>query len=112
MKHRASTIDRHGGHNKAGLTPALATAISALVIVIALILTVGGAIDLVSQVAAAPNFKAGLITLVLHLGLVLIGPALLVAYINFMPRERLPRALETARIGAFATRSQAEPRHR
>ena len=112
MKHRPSTIGRHRGHHKAGVTPALATAISVLMIVIALILTIGGTIDLISQVADAPNVKAGLITLVLHLGLVLIGPALLVAYINFMPRERLPRALETARIGAFATRSQAEPRHR
>ena len=112
MKHPVSTLGRHRGGHKTGHTSALATTLSILVIAIALILTVGGAVDLISQVAEATSFKAGLITLVLHLGLVLIGPALLVAYINFMPRERLPRTLETARIGAFATRSQAEPRHR
>ena len=83
---------------------------SLVVIAIALLLTVGGAVDVVSQVLTATDVKAGLITLVLHLGLVLIGPAILVAYINFMPRERLPRALETARIGPFARRSQADLR--
>lgn len=83
---------------------------SALVVAIAIILTIAGAVDVVSQVLAAPDIKAGVITLVLHLGLVLIGPALLIAYVNFMPRSHLPRILETARIGAFSTPSKAEPR--
>jgi hypothetical protein len=84
---------------------------SVVVIALALVLTAGGIIDFLGQVLSAPNLKAGLIAAVLHLGLVLMGPALLLAYINLMPRERLPRALATVRIGAFATRSQADLRH-
>jgi TRAP-type C4-dicarboxylate transport system permease small subunit len=100
------------GRDARGANASPALAVSILVISIALILTVGAAIDLINQVLAAPNLKAGLITLVLHLGMVLLGPALLLAYVNLIPRENLPRALETARIGAFATRSQADSAHR
>jgi hypothetical protein len=99
----------NAAHSRKGaLFSVFAAAMSVLVIAIAIILTIGGAADVISQVLTAPSIKASVITLVLHLGLVLIGPTVLIAYVNLMPRAHLPRILEPARIGAFSTQGKAE----
>lgn len=54
--------------------------------VLALLLTFGGVHWLLEQVTASGNFKSGVVTTVLGLGLVLIGPVLLLAVMAILPR--------------------------
>ncbi len=54
--------------------------------VLALLLTLGGVHWLHEQITASENFKASVVTAVLGLGLVIIGPVLLLAVIAILPR--------------------------
>ena len=55
-------------------------------IAIAALLTVGGVHWLAQQIDLASNFKSSVVTLILGLGLVLVGPVLLWALATLLPR--------------------------
>ena len=53
---------------------------------LAVLLTMGGVQWLGEQLGAAKNFKSGVVTTVLGMGLVVIGPVLLLALVLIFPR--------------------------
>ncbi len=55
--------------------------------ILALILTIGGAEELVRQVSAAEGFKSSAIALLLSLGFALLGPAIFCALICLAPKS-------------------------
>ena len=75
----------------------LGTAAFVLGAIVALLVTLGGARELLDQLDEAPDGSSGLITMVIGFGLVLLGPVLLAALAVFMPQQCLPGFFE--RIG-------------
>ena len=73
--------------------------------VIALLLTFGGLHWLYEQVVATQNIKSSIVTAILGLGLVFIGPVLLLALAAVLPRWWF-RAIKTAVRKMFVHSSQ------
>jgi hypothetical protein len=73
----------------------LGTAAFVIGAIIALLVTLTGARELLTQLDAAPSDgRSELITMVLGFGLVLLGPVLMVALAVFTPSQWLPRVWE------------------
>ncbi len=74
--------------------------------VLAFLLTFGGVHWLLEQVTASESFKASVVTAALGLGLVLIGPVLLLAVMAILPRWWIRSVKAAARklfIGSWPT---------
>ncbi len=77
--------------------------------VVALLITLTGARELLDQLNEAPDGSSHLITMVIGFGLVLLGPVLLAALAVLMPRHWLPGVFE--RIGDYLTGDRAKENH-
>ncbi len=107
-------IDRiYSGRPRAGRSRSWAiragTVIFVVGAIIALLMTLSGARELLDQVNAAPDSKSGFITMVIGFGLVLLGPVLLVALGMLIPHQWLPTAFE--RIDAFLAGDGSKENH-
>lgn len=82
MRHIEALIETPVGRRKPPLSWALLLIVC---IAVSALLTLGGAHWLVEQVSVAGDFKSELITAVLGLGLVLVGPVLVLALAVILP---------------------------
>ena len=81
-----------------------------LVVAAALMVTVIGARELIGQVLAAHSLKSGVITSVVDLGLVIVGPVLLLAYIRLMPQAVMLGVFARLRGRTLGSQRTANPR--
>ena len=77
--------------------------------IIALLITLSGARELLDQLDDAPDGSSHLITLVIGSGLVVLGPVLLMALAVLMPQHWLPDIFE--RIGDYLTGERTKTNH-